>query len=67
MVVKMVDEPPREISGSVCPVSGIRLTVTMICSSAWQVISRASPSTSSPGNAVPQRRNISMPRKNIHR
>ena len=22
MVVKMVDEPPREISGSVCPVSG---------------------------------------------
>ena len=30
----VTDEPPREISGSVCPVSGIRLTVTMICSSA---------------------------------
>ena len=34
MTVKSTDEPPREMSGSVCPVSGIRLTVTMTCSSA---------------------------------
>ena len=31
---EVTDEPPREMSGSVCPVSGIRLTVTMTCSSA---------------------------------
>lgn len=67
MVVKSTDEPPREMSGSVCPVSGIRLTVTITCSSAWQVMSSASPSTMSPGKAVPQRRKISMARKKIHR
>ena len=67
IAVKIVEEPPREMSGRVCPVSGIRFTVTMMCSSAWQVINRANPRTSRPGNAVPHRRKISMARKKIHR
>ena len=38
---EVTDEPPREIIGSVCPVSGIMFTVTMICSSACTPIIKA--------------------------
>ena len=54
IAVHIIDEPPCEISGRFCPVSGMKLIVTMICSRACIVISSASPSSSSPANIQSQ-------------
>ncbi len=66
MAVKSSDEPPREIIGRVCPVSGMMFTVTMMCSRACPVMSSAMPSDSMAGYFLGQRSNISMARKNTH-
>ena len=60
--IESSDEPPRDISGRVCPVSGSMFTCTRICSIAWLVISRPIPAAISVGNGAVQRLQISIAR-----
>ena len=65
--IESSEEPPRDISGRVCPVSGNRFTCTSIWSRAWHVINMPSPAASSVGNGVVHRLQISIERKVIHK
>lgn len=68
MVVKSVEEPPREIRGSVCPVSGDQVyrhhDVQQRLTGYQQ---RQSQHQQSQGKAVRTAGKISIPRKKIHR